>query len=87
MAIEQNLINAKQLLKSLAQKIPQTIQDLDKQVYIGMDIIANLTMEEKTLIKNLVNAILLKMRKYNASDIELGGDGAKSNIWLWSPYL
>lgn len=82
MAIEQNLINAKQLLKSLAQKIPQTIQDLDKQVYIGMDIIANLTMEEKTLIKNLVNAILLKMRKYNASDIELGGDGAKSNIWL-----
>ncbi len=82
MVAEQKLLNAKQLLKSLAHKIPPAVQDVDKQIYIGMEIITNLSIEEKTLLKNLMDVILLKMRKCDASDIELGGDGAKNHIWL-----
>lgn len=82
MVTETNLMNARQLLKTLAQKIPPPLQDVDKQIYIGMDIISNLSVEEKTLLKNLMDAILLQMRKSYASDIDLGGEGAKNRIWL-----
>ena len=82
MAIEQSLSNAKQLLKTLAQKIPPALHDVDKQVFIGTGIMPNLSIEEKTLLKYLMDAILMKMRKSDASDIELGGDGSKNKIWL-----
>lgn len=76
------MTQARQLVKSLAQKIPAALQDVDKQVYIGKNIIADLSTEERIQLKNFVNAILLGMRKSGASDIDLGGDGAKNRIWL-----
>ena len=82
MVNEQSIVNAKQLLKSLAQKIPPALQDVDKQIYVGTGIVKNLSIEEKTLLKSLMDVILLKMRKSDASDIEFGGDGAKNRIWL-----
>lgn len=79
---EQSITNARQLLKTLAQNIPAALQDVDKQIYVGNQLLMKLSIEEKTLLKSLMDAILLKMRKCNASDIEMGGDGAKNRIWL-----
>ena len=76
------ILRAKQLLKSLAQKIPQTLQDVEKQVFIGSHIINDLSIEEKTLLRNFLNIILIQMRNGNASDIDLGGEGSKNKIWL-----
>lgn len=70
------------LLKSLAKKIPTTLRDIDKQVFIVKKIIAILSLEERELLQNLFNSILLKMREYSASDIDFGGLGSKNNIWL-----
>lgn len=79
---EQKLIQARQLVRSLSQKIPSTAQDVEKQIYIGNNIIENLSQEEKTLLKLFVNAFLLRMRKCNASDIDFGGDGANNSVWF-----
>lgn len=82
MDFETNLNQARQLLRSLAQKIPPSVQDIERQVYIGNNMLKNLSIEEKSQLKNFANTILLAMRKSDASDIDFGGDGAKNRVWL-----
>lgn len=82
MDAEQKILQAKQLLKSLIQKIPSALQDVEKQVFIGNNIVNNLSIEEKTLLRNFLNVLLMQMRKSGASDIDIGGEGSKKKIWL-----
>lgn len=82
MDFETNLNQARQLLGSLAQKIPPSVQDVERQVYIGNNLLKNLSIEEKSQLKHLADTILLAMRKSDASDIDIGGDGARNKVWF-----
>lgn len=82
MSNEQRLIQARQLVKNLSQKIPSAVQDVEKQLYIGNDIIDRLSQDEKSLLRSFVDVFLLRMRKCGASDIDFGGDGANNQVWF-----
>jgi twitching motility protein PilT len=73
---------AKELLSSLASKIPITLFSIEKQMYIGNEIIKKMPEEQKLLLRNLINMFLIRMREVEASDIDLGGWGSKKMIWL-----
>lgn len=79
---QQRSIQVKELLSSLAQKIPAGLQDVEKQIAIGNNIITHLSVEDRTVLRNFFNIVLLYMRRLEASDIDLGGDGAKNMIWM-----
>lgn len=79
---QQRSMQAKELLTSLVQKIPSAVQEVEKQIYIGNNIVANLSIEEKTILKNYFNIILLYMRRREASDIDFGGDGSRKKVWM-----
>ncbi|CUS77733.1 twitching motility protein PilT [Candidatus Kryptonium thompsonii] len=73
---------AKELLSSLAKKIPVTLFSIEKQMYIGNEIIKKMPEEQKLLLRNLINMFLIRMREVEASDIDLGGWGSKKMVWL-----
>jgi len=82
MSNEMKLIHARQLVRDLLKKLPSSVQDVEKQIYIGNNIIEKLSQDEKLLLKSFVNVFLLRMRKCDASDIDFGGDGANNRVWF-----
>jgi twitching motility protein PilT len=72
----------KNFVKSLAQKIPKALRDLDKQEFITNEILPKLTTDQKIAIRQYMDSILMSMRELNASDIDIGGDGAKHLVWM-----
>ncbi|MFQ5583856.1 MAG: type IV pilus twitching motility protein PilT, partial [Calditrichia bacterium] len=75
-------LRVKKLLTTLTAKIPSAVQDLEKQTFIGNELISRLSIEDKSLLLQFVNSLLMTMRDLDASDIDMGGDGAKNRIWL-----
>jgi len=73
---------ARGLLKSLSQKIPSTLREIDRLLFIGNKILPGLPVEVKAVLQKFVDSILLNMRQLNASDIDVGGFGAKNKIWM-----
>ncbi len=78
----QLLREAKELLSSLAKKIPITLFSVEKQMYIGNELIKKMPEEQKLVLRNLINMFLVRMREVEASDIDFGGWGSKKMIWL-----
>lgn len=72
----------KEVLQFLARQIPKTLNEIDKQAYINKEIIDRLAEKEHQRLKNFVESILIQMRIYEASDIEMGGLGSKGMVWL-----
>ena len=72
----------KQILTSYAVKIPETVSGIERQIFIGNEIITKMSDEHKSLLWKLLNALLTSMRKIDASDIDLGGWAAKHQVWL-----
>ena len=71
----------KQLLTSLASQIPRTVFGIEKQRYIGLDIVNTMSGDQKLVLIKLMNSILLRMREVDASDVDLGGWAAKNMVW------
>ena len=72
---------AKNILKSFADKIPSTIFGPDRINFL-VENINRLNDKEKLAIINLTNKLLTGMIERDASDIEVGGYGTNGNVWL-----
>ncbi len=70
------------LLKSLADKLPRSLRGVEKQQYIGMRLLKEIPDAQILQLQSLYNSFLQVMRDKQASDIDLGGWGAKEKIWL-----
>lgn len=83
MPINQQIVReAKNLLGSLTVKIPKTLFGIEKQIYIGNEIIGKIPEDQKILLRMLMNCFLLRMREVEASDIDMGGWASKNMVWL-----
>jgi twitching motility protein PilT len=69
-----------QTLKELAASIPATAPGVERQMLVG-DLASKASPAERTALRKLMDSILLRMQKINASDIDLGGYGTKGQIW------
>jgi twitching motility protein PilT len=67
-------------LRQLAGAIPSTAPGVERQMLIG-DLASKTSPAERTALRKLVDAFLLRMQKLNASDIDFGGYGASGHVW------
>ncbi len=72
--------HARLVLNQVISQIPQSVQGLERQIFIG-DVVEKLPIENKALLKNFVDSLLMRMFVLNASDIDFGGYGGQSKIW------
>lgn len=72
--------NARLVLNQVISQIPQSTQGLERQIFIG-DVVEKLPLENKLLLKNFVDSLLMRMFVLNASDIDFGGYGGQSKVW------
>lgn len=70
-----------QRLKEIAQGLPETGPGMERQMIIG-DFIAKLSPAERSALRKLMDSYLMRVRKLNASDIDLGGYGSRGHIWF-----
>lgn len=73
---------ARKLLKSLRAQIPGGIGEVEKQVFIGKKLLPRISQEDKSALRGYFRQIMLQIRQYDVSDIELGGFGSNSIIWV-----
>ena len=71
---------AKTILTQVLSQIPESTQGLERQIFIG-DVVEKLPIENKTALKDYVEALLMRMFVLNASDIDVGGYGSHGKIW------
>lgn len=72
---------AKQVLSNFVSKIPSTVLGTERVNYI-IEHFNQINVEEKLLLIQLINQILGIMIERQASDVEIGGFGAQSYIWM-----
>lgn len=72
--------NAKTILTQVIEQIPSSTHGLERQIFIG-DFVEKLPLENKQMLKDLVESLLLRMSLINASDIDLGGYGGQGKVW------
>lgn len=72
--------NARIILAQVISQIPQSTQGLERQIFIG-DVVEKLPIENKLMLKNFVESLLMRMFVLNASDIDFGGFGGHGKIW------
>lgn len=80
--INLNIGIIKTALQRLANRVPQTMQSLERQMFIGREIIGRLPDKDRLMLKEFVDYCLIEMRRREASDIDLGGWGAGGAVWL-----
>ncbi len=68
------------ILNQVITQIPQSTQGLERQIFIG-DHVEKLPIENKQVLKNFVESLLLRMSIINASDIDIGGFGGHGKVW------
>ena len=71
---------ARNVLRQLSTQVSELVHGLERHIFIG-NMISNLPDDQRVDLKNLLNRLLLKMRENNASDIDMGGNGAGGKIW------
>ncbi len=69
-----------QTLRDMARAIPPSAPGVERQMLIG-DIVGKASPAERTALRRLLDTVLVRMQKINASDIDLGGYGTKGHIW------
>ncbi len=72
----------KKLLEDLKRRISPALFSLDKEEYIGHELIGKLSDSDRVALRNLVNSFLGEMRKVGASDIDFGGLGSRNMVWF-----
>lgn len=71
---------AMQILRQVASAIPPTAPGVERQMLIG-DMAGKLSPAERTAFRKLLDHLLVRMQKLNASDIDLGGYGTNGHVW------
>ncbi len=73
---------AKAMLGQLAERIPETLMSVERQRFIGDELVGRLSIDDQLVMRRFYDECLRTMRRLEASDIDLGGWGAGSQIWL-----
>jgi twitching motility protein PilT len=71
----------KKILAEIKEKVPSSLFSVDKEQYIGNELIEKLPNEYRLVLRNLMNGFLEEMRRKSASDIDMGGLGSKKMVW------
>jgi len=70
----------RQILQQTLSQIPETAYGVERQMVIG-DLVAQLSQEDKTLLKRTLDGFLMKMFQTGASDVDMGGYGSQGYVW------
>lgn len=73
--------NSRQLLQGLSKEIPQHLTGKARWMAISK-FLESQPDEVKLALKNHFDAFLIRMKKLQASDIDLGGPGCQKQIWF-----
>ncbi|HTX20141.1 MAG TPA: PilT/PilU family type 4a pilus ATPase [Bacteroidota bacterium] len=73
-------VKAREILSQMVAQVPESVYGLERQIFIG-DLVEKLPVESRTVLRNFINSILMRMFTINASDIDLGGYGGQGLIW------
>lgn len=71
---------AKEILKPLISQTPETLFGLEKLMY-NSKVVQELEDDKKVVLRNLVNAIILRMTDIDASDVDMGSTGCRGKVW------
>ncbi len=71
---------ARNLLRQLSSQVSDLVRGIERHIFIG-NMVANLPDDQRIEIRNYFNGFLSKMRDNSASDIDIGGFGAKGGVW------
>src|SRR4030042_953870 len=80
--IVQIVRGGKKVLQELMSKVPSSLFSIDKEIFIGNEIIKTLTNDYRLALRSLINGFLEDMRRRSASDIDLGGLGSNKQVWF-----
>jgi twitching motility protein PilT len=80
--INQVVRGGKKLLQELKNKVPASLFSIDKEQFIGHELIEKVSDSNKVVLRNLINSFLSEMRKRGASDIDFGGMGSRNMVWF-----
>lgn len=72
----------KLIVQRLAERIPITLASVERQKFIGRELVSKLDEDDKIALKSFIDSCLTDMRERDASDIDLGGWGGNGRIWL-----
>lgn len=70
----------KSLLKDLTSQVSELLVGIDRHIFVG-SLISNLPDNQRAILRKYFDSFLMKMKRINASDIDLGGHGAAGMIW------
>lgn len=73
---------ARALLRALVQRIPVTLHDVDKQLFLTKKVLKALNPEHELLLRQTLERILSNAQDFGASDVEIGGRGTLDRVWL-----
>jgi twitching motility protein PilT len=73
--------NTVSFIRSLQERIPTRIVGLERQRFIGEQLIDKLVDDDRETLRRLVEELLLDFHRMGASDIDLGGWGSQKQVW------
>lgn len=73
------IAGSRNLLKESTQ-VSDLVHGMERHIFIG-NMIANLPDDQRIELRSLMNRLLSKMWENNASDIDMGGNGAQGKVW------
>ncbi len=71
---------AVRMLREIAGTLPDTVPGMERQMLIGEQV-SRQSPAERSAMRKLVDSLLTRMAKTNASDIDMGGAGTNRNVW------
>ena len=80
--MSQIIRGGKKVLQELMGKVPPTLFSIDKEKFIGEQVIKPLSNDYRLVLRSLINGFLEDMRHRRASDIDLGGLGSNKLVWF-----
>lgn len=70
----------REILDQVIPQIQQNLTGVERQTFVGR-LVAELSQEDRDVLRDTVNGFLAQMPAKNASDIDLGGAGCSG--WVW----
>lgn len=71
---------AVRMLQEISANVPDTAPGMERQMLIG-DLVSRQSPAERSALRKLMDSLLMRMSRINASDIDLGGYGTSKQIW------
>jgi len=71
---------ARSLLRQLSTQVSDLVKGMERHIFIG-NMISNLPDDQRLEMRTLLNGLLSKMQENNASDFDMGGNGAQGKVW------